>query len=133
MAPEVLVGAIVGERGTGGAELFKALLAARAGATRVHHAAGSADVADLEFSYLAPDLGDTSDDLMARDAGILGAGPFAAGRVDVGVADATEQNLHLDIRGTRLAAWDAQRGERVGGGRGAEGAGGGRHGEERFS
>ena len=130
VAAEVLVGAVIGERGSREAELLQALLAARAGAAGVDHAARGADVADLDLGDLGADRGDAADDLVARDAGIVRARPFAAGRMDVGVADAAEENLHRDIGRAGRAPGDLHRGEQGGGGGGAVGLGGGSHGRE---
>jgi hypothetical protein len=43
-------------------------------------------------------FGDTTDDLVAGDAGIHGARPFAACCVQVGAADAAEEDVALDAR-----------------------------------
>ena len=83
MAAEVFVGAIVGEGRSREAELLQTFLAARAGAAGVDHAARGADVADLDLRDLGADRGDAADDLVARDAGIVRARPFATGRMDV--------------------------------------------------
>lgn len=126
----MFVGAIVGEGRAREAELLQALLAARAGTAGVDHAARGADVADLELRHLGADGRHAADDLMARDAGVVRARPFAAGRMDVGVADTAEKDLHLHIRRARCAARDLQRGEFRRRGGGTVGLGGGGHGRE---
>ena len=128
VAAEVLVGAVVGEGRPGEAELLEALLAARAGAAGVDHAARGADIADLDLGDLGAHRGDAADDLMARDAGIVRARPFAAGRMDVGVADAAVEDLHRDVGRAGDAPGDLHRGEQGSGGGGAVGLGGGGHG-----
>ena len=40
---------------------------------------------------------DAADDFVAGNARVEGARPFAAGRVDIGVADATEFDLDFDV------------------------------------
>ena len=130
VSAEMLVGAVVGEGRSGGTELLQAFLAARAGAAGVDQAARSADVADLELRHLGADGCHAADDLVARDAGVVRARPFAAGRMDVGVADAAEKDFHLHIRRTRLTARDLQRGEFRRRGGGTVGLGGGGHGRK---
>ena len=125
---EVLVRAVVGEGRPREAELLEAFLAARAGAAGVDHAAGRADVAHLQLGDLGADLRDPSDNLMAGDAGVVRAGPLAARGMDVGMADAAEENLHLDVGRAGGAPGDRQRGEGILGGGVTVGAGGGGHG-----
>ena len=98
-AARVLVREVIGE-GQVRAELFKACLAFRACAVGIHEAANGGQVAGLELLDAGADLGDAADDLMAGDAGIDGghhAAPLVAGLVEIGVADAAEEDLDLDV------------------------------------
>ena len=98
-AAGVLVGEVVGE-GHVRAELLEAGLALGAGAVGVDQAADRGQVAGLEFGYGGADLGDAADDLMAGNAGVDGghdAAPLIAGLVEVGVADAAEEDLDLHV------------------------------------
>ena len=130
---EVLIGAVVGEGRPREAELLQTLLATRASTTGIDHAARGTDVAHLEFRDLGADRGHTADDLVTGDAGVARAGPFTAGRMHIGMADAAEENFHFDVSRAGFAANNLHLSERVGGGGGAEGLGGGGHGalEER--
>ena len=83
-----------------GAELLEAGLALGAGAVGVDHAADRGEVARLELGDGGADLGDAADDLVAGNAGIDGghhAAPLVAGLVEVGVADAAEEDLDLHV------------------------------------
>ena len=98
-APGVLVGEVVGEDHVG-AELLESGLALGAGAVGVHQAADRGQVAGLEFGHGGADLCDAADDLMAGNAGVDGghhAAPLIAGLVEIGVADAAEEDLDLDV------------------------------------
>ena len=80
-------------------------LALGAGAVGVDQAADGGEVAGLEFGDGGADLGDAADDFVAGDAGVDGghdAAPLVAGLVEVGVADAAEEDLDLDV----VAGWD---------------------------
>ena len=97
--PSVLVGEVVGE-GEVRAELLESGLALGAGAVGVDHAADRGEVAGLEFGHGGADLGDAADDLMAGNAGVDGghhAAPLVAGLVEIGVADAAEENFDLHV------------------------------------
>ncbi len=96
-AAEVLIGEVVGE-GQVGAELFKAGLALGAGAIGIDHAADRGKVARLEFGDGGADVGDAADNLMAGNARVDGGhdvAPLIADLVEIGVADAAEQDLDL--------------------------------------
>ncbi len=47
--------------------------------------------------------------------GYMGAGPFAARGVEVGMTDAAVQDFDGDIGRSRAAPWNGERGEAVGG------------------
>ena len=98
-ASEVFVGKVVGE-GHVRAELLQAGLALGTGAVGIDHAADRGEVAGLELGDRGADLGDTADDLMAGDARIDGRhdlAPLIADLVEIGVADAAEQDLDLYV------------------------------------
>jgi hypothetical protein len=63
------------------------------GAIRIDQTADRGQVAGPMFRYCGSDLRDTSDNLMARNAGVdrgHEAVPLVANGVQIGVADATE-------------------------------------------
>jgi len=111
---QVLVRKVVGE-GRLRTELLEARPALRAGAVRVHHAADCGDVARLELGYGRADFGDAPNDLVSGNAGIDGGhhtAPFVADLVEIGVTDATVENLDLYIVFGWIATRDHGRGER---------------------
>ena len=113
-AAEVLVGEVVGE-GHVGAELLEAGLALGAGAVGVDHAADGGEVAGLELGDGGADLGDAADDLVAGHAGVDGGhhvAPLVAGLVQVGVADAAEEDFDLHVVLGGIAARDRGGGKR---------------------
>ena len=113
-AAEVLVGEVVGE-GHVRAELLEAGLALGAGAVGVDQAADRGEVAGLELGDRGADLGDAADDLMAGNAGVDGghhAAPLVAGLVEIGVADAAEENLDLHVVFGGIAPRDGGGGKR---------------------
>ena len=98
-APAVLVGKIIGE-GHVGAELLEARLALGACAIGVDQAADRGQVAGLEFCDGGAHLRHASDNLMAGNAWVGGrhhAAPLIARLVKIGVADAAEEDLDLDV------------------------------------
>src|SRR3954468_18414172 len=94
------------------AELLEPLATRRAGAARVDHAADARQIAGLEPGNLATDSGDAADDLVAGHHGEDAARPFVARLMDVGVADAAEQDFDGDVVWLRLAPLDRHGGER---------------------
>ena len=95
----MLVREIVGERRIR-AELLKPCSAFGAGAIRVHHAADGGEIARFELHYCGADLGDAADNFVAGDAGIdcgHHTAPLIADLVEIGVADAAEENLYLYV------------------------------------
>ena len=107
-ASEVLVGKVVRE-GQVRAELLKARLALGTGAVGIDHAADGREVAGLEVRHGGADLGDAADDLMAGDARVdrrHHVAPLIADLVEIGVADAAEQDLDLHVVFGRIAARD---------------------------
>ena len=98
-AARVLVGKVVREDHVR-AELLKACFALRASAIGVHQAAHCGKIARLEFGDCGANLRDAADDLVAGNTGIDGrhdSAPLVACLVEIGVADAAEQNLDLHI------------------------------------
>jgi hypothetical protein len=95
----VAVGRVVGERG-GRRELFKADLALRTIGIAIDEATDRGDIAGLKGRDRRSDLGHPADDFMAGDAGIDGRDrmlPFVPHLVQIRMADATEENLDLDV------------------------------------
>jgi hypothetical protein len=96
-AAEVLVGGIVGESHVR-AELLESLPAIRAGVVGVDQAANRDEVPRFILGDGGADPSDAADNLMARDARVDGRhriAPLVTDLVQVGVADAAEQNLDL--------------------------------------
>ena len=104
--PRCLSGEVVGE-GHVRAELLEAGLALGAGAVRVDQAADRGEVAGLELGDRGADLGDAPDDLMPRDDRVdrrHELAPLVADRVEVGMADAAEEDLDLYVVFGRASA-----------------------------
>ena len=98
-ASQMLVGEVVGESEIR-AELLEAGLALGAGAVGIDHAADRGEVAGLELGDRRADLGDAADDFVAGNAGVDGghhAAPLVADLMEIGVADAAEQNFDLHV------------------------------------
>ena len=72
------------------------MLAGRAFAAAIDHAANADEVAGLVFLHGAADCAHAADDFMAGDDGIDGAAPVVARGVQVAVADAGVENLVAD-------------------------------------
>ena len=126
-AGENFVFTVVGEGGAVFAEGFVAIEATGASAAGVDEAADGGDIAFLEFFDGAADFDDAADDLVARNHGINGghdAFPLIANLMQIGVADAAEEDLDLNVLGTRIAARNGERSEGRGGGMGGVGFGG---------
>jgi hypothetical protein len=100
------VGTVVGKDRDLLAILFEPTLAIRANSAGIHHAAHCGEIARFEFRYFAADGGDTADDFMPWNNGINRVVPFIAGLMEIGVADAAEQNLDRDIRVGWFSALD---------------------------
>ena len=120
-ASRVLVREVEGE-GQVRAELLKASFAPGAGIVRVHQAADCGEVAGLVLGDCRANLGDTPDNLMSGDNRI-GRGhelaPVVPDRMEIGVADAAEQNFDLNIVFSWIASRDCRAGKcrsRTGGG-----------------
>ena len=115
-AVRVLVRRVEGERQVR-AELLEAGLALRAGAVRIDQAADRGEVARLVLGDRRADLGDAADDLVARhdrvDRGHELA-PLVADRMEVGVADAAEEDFDLHVAVGRIAPRDRGGGQRRG-------------------
>ena len=112
--PSVLVREVVGERHVR-AELLEARFALGAGAVRVDQAADRGEVAGLELGDGRADLGDAADDLVAGDDGVDGghdAAPLVADRMEIGVADAAEEDFDLHVAFGRIAPRDRGGGQR---------------------
>ena len=118
----VPVRAVVGE-GRVRAELLEAVAAVGAVVVGRDHAADADEVADLELVDAAADLRHPPDDLVARDARVDGRHhvvPLVAGRVQVRVADAAEEDLDLDVPVGHVAPGDGGPGQGGGRARGGE-------------
>ena len=95
------------------AELLKASFALRASAVRVHQTANRRNVARLVLGNCGADLGNSPDDLVAGNNRVDGGhelAPLVVDHVEIGVADAAEKDLDLDIVRGRIAAFDLRRG-----------------------
>ena len=112
--PRCLSGELIGEDHVR-AELLEAGLAIRAGVVGIDQAADARQVARLELGDGRADLGDPTDDLVARHNRIdrgHDAAPLVAHRVEVGMADAAEEDLDLHVAFGRIATRDRGGGQR---------------------
>ena len=117
----VFIRAIVSENGCG-AELFKAIRAVWTSAIRIDEATDGGNIARLKSRDRGSDLCHATNNFMARNTGINGlhdATPLVANGMQVGMADAAEQDFNLDVVPGRFAAGNC------GGSQGGSGAGGG--------
>src|SRR6266487_3232840 len=113
-APKVLVRRVEGEDHVR-AELLKASLALWAGAVRIDHAADRDQVAGLVLGNCRADLGHTADDLVTGDNRVIRGhelAPLIADRMEIGVADAAEEDLDLHVAVSWIAALDLGGGQR---------------------
>jgi hypothetical protein len=100
----VALKAVIGEDRMAGAELFFVRLARGAFATGIDKTSDPGPIAFFEFFYFFSDRNDLSDNLVPRNARILGGSPFAPGGVNVRVADARVKNPnHHIVRSGRAA------------------------------
>ncbi len=106
---------------------FPAVLALLALHATVDHAADRDGVADLMRGDVAADRGDGADDFVARDHRIAAVFPVVAAGVKIAVTDAGVADLDRHVVGSKIAALEAHRLERLVGGVGAPSLGGGRH------
>src|SRR3546814_10282020 len=119
-----LVAGRIGGRGIVGADearsgaiLFKPLFARRACLAAIDHAADTDRFSHREIGHLVAHRADMADDLMAGNARVMRAAPFAADLMKVRMADAAIGDLDDDVVRAGLAAGDRQRLERtIGGG-----------------
>jgi hypothetical protein len=98
------------------AVLLQPLAAFAAAQAGIDQAADADQIAGLVAADLGPDGRDPADDLMARHERPVHIAPLALGCVQIGVADAAEQDLDLHIIGAQIAAIEipvAQRGAGV--------------------
>lgn len=125
----MLVGAVVGAGDIAlvAVDLFAAH-AGRADAAGINHAPHRRQVTGLELRHLRPDADHSADDLVSGHNGKDHAGPLTAGRVQVRVAHAAEEDVDMHISRPGVAAVDVEVGERGRGGLGTEGGGFGGHG-----
>ena len=61
-----------------------------------------------EFLHVAAHFDDAADDFMSGHARKSGAAPFAPRRVQIGMANAAEKNVDLDIGRPRIAAFEGE-------------------------
>jgi hypothetical protein len=74
--------------------MVPAIVASPAG---INHATDCGEIALTEILHVPSDFHDAPDDFVTGNAGILRAAPFAARGMDVGMANATEENVELNI------------------------------------
>src|SRR5439155_6771579 len=110
---QVFVGGIEGEDHVR-AELLETSLALRAGAVRIDHAADRGEIAGLVLGDCRPDLDHTADDLVAGDNRVIRGhelAPLVPDRMEIGVADAAEENFDLHVPVSWIAAADLSGGQ----------------------
>ena len=86
------------------AELLEIRSAIFANAIGIDHASDRSQVALFKFLYGAPDFGNAPDDLVARHARVGCPVPFIACDVQIGMANATKQNVDLHVVRKGIAA-----------------------------
>src|SRR6266566_3965134 len=112
-ASEVLVRRIEGKNHVR-AELLETSLALCAGAIRIDHAADRGEIPGLVLGDCRPDLDNTADDLVAGDNRIIRGhelAPLVADRMEIGVADAAEENFDLHVPVSWIAPADLSGGK----------------------
>src|SRR6266566_9496774 len=112
-ASEVLVRRIEGKDHVR-AELLETSLALCAGAVRIDHAADRGEIPGLVLGDCRPDLDNTADDLVAGDNRIIRGhelAPLVADRMEIGVADAAEEDLDLHVPVSWIATVDFSGGQ----------------------
>src|SRR5438876_3013736 len=112
-ASEVLVRRVKGEDHVR-AELLETSLALCAGAVRIDHAADRGEIPELVLGDCRPDLDNTADDLVAVDNRIIRGhelAPLVADRMEIGVADAAEENFDLHVPVSWIAPDDLSGGQ----------------------
>src|SRR5208283_2852806 len=99
------------------AEVLKARFALGTGAVRVDQAPNRAEVTHFIFGHRRADLGHTPNDLVAGDNRVNRGhelAPLVADRMEIGVADAAEENINLHIVFGWIAPRDRCAGKRRG-------------------
>src|SRR6266403_2231884 len=112
-ASEVLVRRVVREDHVR-AKLLKASLALCTGAVRIDHAADGGEIPGLVLGDCRPDLDNAADNLVAGDNRIIRGhelAPLVADRMEIGVADAAEQDFDLHIAVSWIATVDFSGGQ----------------------
>src|SRR5437016_5977131 len=91
------------------AELLEAGLALWAGSVRIDHAADRGEIAGLSLGNGRAHLGNTADNLMARDDRVVCAhelAPLVTHRMQIGMADAAKQDFDLHVAVSWIATLD---------------------------
>lgn len=83
--------------------LFLALVAGRAVAAAIDHAADPDEFADLELGHLSADRHDAADDLVTGNRRVQRVMPFVAGGVQVGMTHAAIGDVDLHVVRTGCA------------------------------
>src|SRR6266403_4117913 len=112
-ASEVLVRRIEGKNHVR-AEHLEASLALCAGAVRIDHAADGGEIPGLVLGDCRPDLDNTADNLVAGDNRIIRGhelAPLVPDRMEIGVADAAEQDFDLHVTISWIATVDFSGGQ----------------------
>src|SRR5438067_1721171 len=112
-ASEVLVRRVKGEDHVR-AELLETSLALCAGAVRIDHAADRGEIPGLVLGDCRPDLDNAADDLVTGDNRIIRGhelAPLVPDRMEIGVADAAEENFDLHVTVSRIATVDFSGGQ----------------------
>jgi hypothetical protein len=78
----------------------------------VHNDADGRDAAYLEFGYFTADGSDAAHNLVAGNHGIDRILPLIAGRVEIGVADATVENFDNNFGDAGLSTIEVEGSER---------------------
>src|SRR5437660_1817658 len=112
-ASEMLVRRIEGKNHVR-AELLETSLALCAGAVRIDHAADRGEIPGLVLGNCRADLDNTADDLVTGNNRIIRGhelAPLVADRMEIGVADAAEENFDLHVPFSWIATIDFSGGQ----------------------
>ena len=107
-AAEMLVFAVVGEGRGALTILLQTRFAGRARAVGVHHAANRGEIAFFESAHLGSGFDHSTDNLVTGHDRVSGVGPLVARGVQVGVTNATVEDVDLNIRRAGFTAFEGK-------------------------
>ena len=93
-------------------ELLQIFVATSAIAAGIDHAADGSEIAFLEFFHVATNCNDAPNDLVTGHAGIRRSAPLIARGVNIGMANAAEEDVDLYVVRQWIASHNRMRRER---------------------